>query len=131
MKWLTALFVLILILIVIAADLGLGPAIFPLIYLLPWGDKAGHFILMGLLSLLINSVLSAAKVRVFSFNLLKGTIIILAIVTLEELSQLLLIYRRFSFVDLLFDYLGIILFGFLADYLVNRPDYPKILDNSD
>ena len=131
MKWLTIIFVVILIIIVIAANLGLGPSFFSLVYLLPGGDKAGHFILMGLLSFLINSIMRASRVKVFSLDLLKGSLIVIAIVTIEEFSQLFLKFRAFSIIDLFFDYTGIIIFGYFAAYLVNRKRQLEKLNPSD
>jgi VanZ family protein len=120
MKWVTYIFIVLLILIVIAANMGLGPLFFSFVYLLPGGDKAGHFILMGLLSFLINSVMRASRVQVFSFDLLKGSLIVMAIVTIEELSQIFLKYRGFSLFDLFFDYTGIIIFGRFAAFILDR-----------
>jgi VanZ family protein len=48
---------------------------------------------------------------------LKGSLIVAVIVTLEEFSQLFLHNRGFSLVDLAADYVGIILFGQLAAYI--------------
>ena len=42
-KLITGLFILVLILIVLAANLGLGPEYFPFIYTIPGLDKVGHF----------------------------------------------------------------------------------------
>ena len=120
MKWITIVFIVLLILIVIVANLGLGPSFFPFIYQIPGGDKLGHFFLMGILSLLVNFVLKTKKIRIFSINFLLGILIVMAIVTIEEFSQIFLDYRTFSIIDLLFDYFGIVLFGYLADYLLNR-----------
>ena len=120
MKWITIVFIVFLFFIVIVADLGLGPSFFPFIYYIPGGDKLGHFFLMGILSFLVNSVLKTRKIRIFSINILLGTLIVMTIVTIEEFSQIFLDYRAFSIVDLLFDYFGIVLFGYLADYLHNR-----------
>ena len=120
MKWITIVFIGFLILIVIVANLGLGPSLFPFIYQIPGGDKIGHFLLMGILSFLVNSVLETRKIRIYSINFLLGSLIVMAIVTIEEFSQIFLEYRAFSFIDLLFDYFGIVLFGYLAEYLQNR-----------
>ena len=120
MKWVTYIFIVLLILIVIAANMDLGPSFFSFVYLLPGGDKAGHFILMGLLSFLINSVMCASRLQVFSFDLLKGSLIVMAIVTIEELSQIFLQYRGFSIFDLFFDYTGIIIFGRFAAFIFDR-----------
>lgn len=120
MKWLSIILGVILIFIVIVANLGLGPAVFPFIYLIPGLDKAGHFILMGVLSFLINSVMSASRANIFSVDFLKGSLIVIVIATIEEFSQLFLKFRAFSILDLFFDYSGIIIFGYFAAYLVNR-----------
>ena len=120
MKWLAAVFILILILIIIAANLGFGPSLFSFVYLIPGGDKVGHFFLMGFLSLLVNMALGGSKVRIFSLEFPKGSLIVLTAVTLEEFSQLFLRFRGFSLADLLFDYIGIILFGILATHLISR-----------
>jgi len=122
MKWITAGFILFLILIVIVADLGLGLSYFPFIYKIPWGDKLGHFFLMGILSFLVNYVLNTRKVKIFSIYYLLGNIVVIVIVTIEEFSQIFLEFRAFSIVDLIFDYLGIVLFGYIADYFLNRPE---------
>ena len=60
-KWLTGVFILVLILIVVIANLGLGSTYFPFIYSVPGLDKIGHFFLMGVLSFLINLLLKAKK----------------------------------------------------------------------
>ena len=53
MKWLTILFALFLILIIVLADTGrLG--MLAIVYQIPYADKVGHFVLYGILTLLIN-----------------------------------------------------------------------------
>jgi len=53
MKWLTFFFTLFIILIVVLADMGkLG--ILRVVNQIPYGDKAGHFILYGILTLLFD-----------------------------------------------------------------------------
>ncbi len=120
MKCIAAVFTLIVIIIVITANLGFGPSLFSFVYLIPGGDKAGHFFLMGFLSLFVNLALGASRLRIFSLEFPKGSLIVLTAVTLEELSQLFLRFRGFSLADLLFDYIGIILFGILATHLINQ-----------
>jgi len=53
MKWLAILFALFIILIIILADTG-NLGILNVINRIPFADKAGHFILYGILALLIN-----------------------------------------------------------------------------
>lgn len=119
MKWVTLVFIVFLISIVIIANLGLSPIVFPFIYKIPGGDKLGHFFLMGILSFLVNSALITKTKKRYSKYILRGSLFIMAIVTIEEISQIFLEYRAFSVIDLLFDYLGIILFGYLAHYFQN------------
>jgi VanZ family protein len=120
MKTLTALFIVILILIVIAANVGLAPTLFAFLRRIPYGDKLGHFVLMGILSLLVNLSMRASRVQIASFDVLKGSLIVAAVVTIEEFSQIFIRSRGFSLVDLAFDYAGIIAFGALATHLINR-----------
>ncbi len=119
-KWLTGVFILVLILIVVIANLGLGSTYFPFIYSIPGLDKIGHLFLMGVLSFLVNFLLKAKKVQILSFSFLIGSLVVILVVALEELSQLFLIYRAFSWLDLVFDLGGIFLGGQLAAWLKKR-----------
>ena len=119
-KYLTIAFVVFLIGVVIVANLGLGPVAFQFLRYIPGGDKTGHFVLMGLLSLLVNLSFGAKRVTVAGLPLLKGSLIVIAVVTVEEVSQLLLKYRGFDLLDLAMDYLGIVAFGVLAEHLVRH-----------
>ena len=116
--WLTGGFIFLLILIILIANLGLGPVYFPFIYNYPGLDKIGHLLLMGLLSFLVNTFLKGKKITVLSLKLLKGSLIVFFLVALEEFSQILLASRAFSLLDLAFDLAGIIVFGRLADYQI-------------
>ncbi len=87
---------------------------------IPYGDKLGHFLLMGGFSFLLNMVLSARTFRLWKFRYLLGSVIVLAVVTLEELSQMFVAGRTFDWSDLVFDFLGIFLFGELARFICRR-----------
>jgi hypothetical protein len=84
---------------------------------IPYGDKGGHLILMGLLSLTVNLSFQCAQWTVGPHTFLKGSVIVAILVTLEEVSQLFVSNRTFDWGDLLSDYLGIWAFGQLAWYL--------------
>jgi len=56
MKWLTTLFTLFIILIIVLADQG-NLGILKVVNEIPYGDKAGHFILYGMLTLLLDLTL--------------------------------------------------------------------------
>lgn len=87
---------------------------------IPYGDKLGHFLLMGGFSFLLNMVLDARTFRVWKFRYLLGSVIVLTIVTLEEISQMFVGGRTFDWSDLVFDFLGIFLLGELARFICRR-----------
>ena len=120
MKWLTILFTLFIILIIVLAATG-NLGILDFIYQIPYADKLGHFILYGILVLLINltlfrSIRSQNQNRIV---LLSGLTLAL-LIGLEELSQQNFPNRTFDLVDLSASYLGVIFFSWLALRIV-RP----------
>jgi VanZ family protein len=122
----TVFFALILLAIVVLANTGLMPDALASIYTIPFGDKAGHFILTGLLSLLVNLTLSGRKISFASRDFLLGSLLVGAVVTIEELTQVFFPTRNASLTDLVASYLGIWIFGRLADrYIANSSNlYP-------
>ena len=87
---------------------------------IPYGDKIGHFVLMGVFSFLVNLALSAQRFQIWKFRYLSGSLIVLLIVTLEEFSQIFIRGRAFDLTDLIVDYLGIFLFGEIARFVCQR-----------
>ena len=87
---------------------------------IPYGDKLGHFLLMGGFSFLLNLVLNARVFRLWKFSYLLGSLIVLAVVTIEEISQKFVAGRTFDWSDLVFDFLGIFIFGELARFICRR-----------
>lgn len=105
-----------LVLLIVLADLGRGGWLFRLAGLIPGGDKTGHFVLFGILSFLVNLVMRFATFQLGRMTVMKGNLLLLAIVSLEELSQLLFKSRSFDLFDLVADVAGIWAFGWLAQY---------------
>lgn len=120
LKFLTAIYVLVLAAIIYMADHKEFESIFAPIKVIPYHDKMGHFFLMGLLSFVVNMSFRRTRVKISSVRILKGSLIVAFFVTLEEFSQLFISFRSFDAGDLLFDYLGIFIFGELAFYLASR-----------
>lgn len=108
---LSIIFALILVLIILAANLGVGEGFFLLVSRIPHFDTLGHFMLLGTLSLLVNLGFTSNRVRLLRLPLLKSCLILAAIITLEEISQIFLAHRSFDLTDLSANYLGIFLFG--------------------
>ena len=130
-KWLTILFVLLLATIMFAADSGKIPGFVAGLYDFPNGDKVGHFVLMGLLSLLVNlSVLSGPGRRTMR-RAITASLVVAGLVALEEFSQKFFPGRNSSWADLASSLAGIVVFGALAWFLVERkkgfysPDHPE------
>lgn len=119
-KILAVIYFLILAGIVVLADLRETQFLFKPIRKLPYGDKISHFLLMGFLSLLVNLALKAKTVRLWRINFLLGTLIVLAVVTVEEFSQKYIRGRSFDLIDLVADFAGIILFGELARLICRK-----------
>ncbi len=113
-------YICLLVVIVYFADLRRYQFLFRPVRRIPYGDKISHFILMGLLSFAVNLLFQGGQFRWGRLQLLKGSLIVAIVVTLEEISQLFIQYRTFDLVDLAFDYAGIFLFGQLAYYLIKR-----------
>ncbi len=106
--------------IVVLADVQQTQIIFNIIKSLPFGDKIGHFFLMGIFSLLVNLALSAKTIRLWKFKYLLGSLIVSALVTLEEFSQIFVRERTFDAEDLIVDFAGIFIFGELARLINGR-----------
>ena len=114
MKWLTLLFTLFIILIIVLADTG-NLGIVGFIYHIPYADKVGHFILYGILVLLINLTLlrSNSSQSPHRIVLLSGLTLAL-LIGIEELSQQHFANRTFDLVDLSASYMGVIFFSWLS-----------------
>ena len=100
--------------IVWQADRGALPGWVGVLMTLPGMDKLGHFVLVGALAWCVNFGLSWRRLRLFSRELLLGSLLIFGLVTLEELSQAFLALRDFSWFDLAANYLGIFAAGLFA-----------------
>ncbi len=118
-KIVTAIYVFILAGIIFLAD-SRGTNYFTFINLLPFGDKIGHFCLMGTFALLVNLAFNAKTFRLWKFDFLLGSLIVLTIVTAEEFSQIFIRGRTFDLIDLVFDYAGIFIFGEAARFICRK-----------
>ena len=115
MKWLAVLFTLFIILIIVLADAGILKNYVGFIYDFPYGDKAGHFILYGILTLLINLALFRSYPDQSRLRLAVRCGLTLALlIGFEEFSQRYFSTRTFDLVDLTFSYLGVAFFSGVA-----------------
>ena len=114
MKHLTILFTLFIILIIILADLGqLG--FLKLLNQIPFADKIGHFVLYGILTLLLDLTLTRTLPHPSrKLTVLRIALILSLLIGLEEYSQQFFAKRTFDLVDLAFSYLGVFFFSWVA-----------------
>jgi VanZ family protein len=117
-RWLlilTALFALLILLIVIGADADRLPRLVQYVYDFPGGDKAGHFFLFGILSFLLNkSALNLFPERDPARLVPTVSLLLAILIGLEEWSQALFPARTMSLLDLTASYVGVIFFALLA-----------------
>lgn len=115
MKWLAILFSFFILLIIVLADVGVLSRTLRFLHAVPFGDKAGHFILYGILALLINLALFRSRPDQDRIPILLKTGLILGLlIGLEEFSQQYFANRSFDLVDLVFSYLGLVCFSWVA-----------------
>ncbi len=114
MKYAAVLFTIFIILVIILADRGqLGPVYF--IYDFPYGDKAGHFILYGLLNFFLTFAL-IRPLQSFDRKLVALSIglILAVLIGAEEYSQKFFSNRTFDLIDLMASYIGLVVGGWVA-----------------
>lgn len=111
-----ALFLLLItVAIIILANSGYLPREIRRLYDFPYGDKLGHFFLLGTLNFVLNRAALASRVEMKPAALIWAVSLILAFfITLEEFSQQNFPRRTFSLLDLAFSYAGIASFAWLA-----------------
>ena len=120
MKPWAVFFGLFIVIVVVLADTGhLG--FLHGVYDFPLGDKAGHFLLYGLLSLVVDlSVFEARTGPDFRRLAVVVGLILALLIGLEEFSQRWFPARTFDLLDLTASYLGVACFGWLAVRLKAR-----------
>ena len=84
MKWLAILFSLFIVLIIVLADVGVLSRTLRFLHAIPYGDKAGHFILYGTLVLLINLALFRSRPDQSRMRLMVNTGLTLALLIVIE-----------------------------------------------
>jgi VanZ family protein len=90
-------------------------SLFKIVNEIPFGDKVGHFVLFGLLSLTVNMAVLEARPAADKRSQAVTTSLLLAVpIALEELSQRWIPGRTFSLLDLTASLLGVACFAWLA-----------------
>lgn len=114
MKRLAVLFGLFIIAVIILANLGMLDVL-GFLNEIPLSDKAGHFVLYGILTLLVDLALFRTRPDLSRRLLAFRVALVLALfIGLEELSQQVFPNRSFDLLDLAFSYLGVTFFSWVA-----------------
>jgi VanZ family protein len=124
MKYFAVFFTLFIIGIIVLADMGRLPWFISMFYRFPYGDKAGHFILFGLLNFFITrAALSSPRFQNRKLVALSVGLVLALFMAAEEWSQHYFSTRTVSIADLLAGYLGIFLGALIA--LRTRTNPPR------
>lgn len=117
-----ALFFVFIMWIIVEADLDKGNVLIRLAHDVPLGDKMGHFLLYGLLALLLNWALDFRRVNIRARSFLLGSVIVFSFAVVEEFTQLAFASRTFDLGDVMADVAGI--------YLLSQPrDFYQFIVN--
>ncbi len=119
MKYLTALFAIFIAVVISLADAGqLG--FLRGLYDFPYGDKAGHFLLYGILAFLVNLLALRSfpnRPKPLAWIVSMGLALVIG---LEEWSQALSPHRTSEWADLVFSFAGVALGAWLAWKLAQK-----------
>ncbi len=114
------LFLIFFIYIIYSANQGNIPFFIRQLYMFPGGDKIGHFILLGIFSFFANQLLYPRHLLVFGKSFFIGSLIVMILISVEEVSQIFISNRAFDLIDLSFSYLGIIAGDICVRYLKRK-----------
>ncbi len=95
--------------VIYLANTGSPSFFFEFVRRIPYGDKVGHFCLFGTLTLFIVAASGGRTCNLVGVNLFVGSLLVVAFVTMEEISQLFIQTRTFDVYDWLADLAGIII----------------------
>lgn len=109
----TAIFAFFIGWVIYMADTGQKSIFFDLVKIIPYGDKIGHFLLFGLLTLGANIVFKLRGIKIGNITVLYGAIVIFSIVIIEELSQQFIPGRTFDINDIMASLAGIVIFSMI------------------
>lgn len=90
-----------------AANTGRALLFFEILDYIPMGDKLVHIVMMGTLAFLLNLMLDGKTLMLFGVPILLGSLIAVGFVTIEEFSQMYIPTRKFDWIDLAANYVGI------------------------
>ncbi len=118
LKWIGASFVFFIGYIITAVNLKWDMGWASWIGHIPFGDKICHFILIGTLTFFVNILFNMKRVDLIFKPVLLGSLCVFIFISVEEASQFFLSHRNCEILDLVANYLGIFVFGRIANRIV-------------
>jgi len=106
--------------VIFMANTGQDIWLFELTRKVPFGDKLGHFLVFGSLTLMANLATRGKQMRFKLGSIYWGSLSVLIFVTLEELSQYFVATRTLDLLDYLANLLGILCFTGLGRELMRK-----------
>ena len=120
MKYITCIYILLLGTLSLLASHNIRPCE-TLLPSVPFVDKLCHFLFAGTLTFLLTVTLHGLGLLRRMFAVAVVILLLVAVVTIDEISQLLISTRTFSLADLACNYGGILCFGLAAVFICRRP----------
>lgn len=105
--------------IIILADRGLAAYYFGFLYGYPGGDAVAHFLILGTLTFLVTWAFPRMQ-QVGQWNLALAPLVILTLISIEEISQGFIPGRTLSLIDWLANFSGIVVGGTLGWWLTRK-----------
>ena len=105
---------LLIVYVIYLSNLGLRGVMFKIVHIIPFGDHGAHFLLIGLLTLLIGASAKWQTWRLLSVDMLSSSWILFFVMGLEEALQNFCVNRSPELYDLLGNCLGVIVFDWIA-----------------
>lgn len=100
--------------VIYLANAGQSSYFFKLVGMIPHGDKVGHFMLFGLLTLFVNIATKCRCLSLGEISIYWGSLAVWLFVTIEEFSQHFIPTRTLDIYDYLADLIGITIFSLLS-----------------
>ncbi|PCJ22053.1 MAG: trypsin [Gammaproteobacteria bacterium] len=100
--------------VILQANAGANTVFFNIVAALPYGDKLGHIMLYGVLTLLLNIALGFKIISLAKVKVSVAASLVLFFSVGEEITQAFIPNRNFDILDLIADGVGILLFNGLS-----------------
>ena len=100
LRWIAVGFAVFLAMIIILADFRQLPSFITMLYSFPYGDRIGHFVLFAIVVISPAHRFSGPRIQVLKRDVPVLTLILAVFIIGEEISQIFISARTFSWEDL-------------------------------